>query len=318
MSEAANPAGRLRAAVEAVKEGAERAARVRRDIAAELEPALQRMELGAPEARRVETALAAQLTRVAETLSHPPRRWVRVGESRVLAAAEAVSVEVSGLATAQVGVSAAAGEQLRKRQELRRSFRRLPDAGRAAERSRRHLARAFQPRAVAAVAGRLTSSGRVLARLRTGSAVLEELAAQLRGLLPPLDHARAELGFFTCRGRAVAVPAARGRRREEVELAVDPNGELMFVWDRYGGPRLTVYPARETAWRDGKTRWRPCFSLPRDNGDGRRLRIERAALATWTSEGHARLVRAGVLAWEQRTHAASPTGAHTSSQREEG
>jgi len=309
---AANPAGPLRAAVEATREAAEHAVRVRRDIAAQLEHALQRMELGTPGARRVEIALSAQLARVGETRSRSPRRWVRVGESRVLAAAEAVTVEMSGLATAQAGVSAAAGEQLRKRQELRRSFRRLPDVGRAAERSRRHLARAFQPRAVAAVAGRLTSSGRVLARLRTGRAVLEGLAGQLRALQAPLDRVRAELGFFTCRGRAVVVPAARGRRREEVELAVDPAGELRFAWDRYGGPRLTVYPARETAWRDGKTSWRPCFSLPRGDADGRRLRIERPALATWTGEGRARLVRAGVLAWEEQT------SHRTSSQREDG
>jgi hypothetical protein len=312
--EATSLAARLREAVETTRGAAERTARVRRRIVVELERALLRMELGTPAARQVENALSAQLARVAAMASPPHVRLFRMGEERVLTAAEALADAVSGLAPVEVEVSAAAGEQLRKRLELRQSFRRLPDLGRAVEQSRSHFGRAFQGKTVAAVAGRLATSGRVLAKLTAARGVLKELTGQIEGLLTPLDRVRAELGFFTCRGRAVVVPSPGGRRREELELHVDPSGELMLVWDRYGASRLAVFPTRETTWRDGKTRWRRCFSLPRGEGDERRLRIERPALAAWTGEGRARLVRTGVLAWEEPTRA----GARKQSLPEEG
>ncbi|HEU4560721.1 MAG TPA: hypothetical protein VFS20_22905 [Longimicrobium sp.] len=314
----ADPAERLREAARAARDTAACAARVRREVATELERAVQRMELGAPAARGVENALSAQLARLAQTVSHPPRRWVRMGEGRVLAAAEALDDAVSSFARVETEVSAAASEQLRKRLELRWAFRRIPDLGRAAEQSRRNLGRAFQRRAVAAVGGRLTTSGRVLARLTAGRVALGELAGQLRSLLAPLERVRAELGFFACRGRAVVVPAAGGRGRDEVEIQAAPAGELMLAWDRHGAPRLAVHPARGAAWRDGEAGWRLCFSLPREDGGGRRLRIERPALATWTGEGRARLVRAGVLAWEERTYSSPPTGDRKPGSPEEG
>jgi len=315
--ETAAPEVRLRQAVEAARVVADRAAHRRREIAAELERAVQRMGIRAPAARRVEDALSAGLGHVTETVSRPPLKWVRSGEGHVLAAAEALADALSGLAAAGAGVSEAAVEQLHKRQDLRASFRRLPDLTRAAEQSRSRLCRAFQSRAVEAMTGRLTTSRRVLERLAMGRAALAELAGELKSLVAPLDGVSAELGFFTGRGRAVAVPAAGGRR-EDVEIQVDRDGELLLSWDRYGASRLTVYPAREIAWRDGKANWRLCFSLPARDHDGRRLRVERPALATWTGVERARLVRPGVLTWAEHADQGFPGGARKPGPRQAG
>lgn len=290
----------LREAVEEARGAAERTAGVRREIAVEFERALQRMGLGTPAARQLEIALSTQLARLAEMASRPPQRLVREGENQILTAAEELAFAMSGLAPMEVKVSAAVNEHLRNRQELRRSFRRVPDLSHAAEQSRRHLERVFQQRVVAAIAGRLTTSGRVLGRLAAARAVLEELTTQLERLLAPLDRVRAELGFFTCRACAIEIPAAPGtRKHEDVQLVVDPEGELMLAWSRDVTSRLTVYPAPETSWPLGRTGWRLCFSLPQGDGIGRRLRIERPAFATWSGEERARLIRPGVLAWEE-------------------
>lgn len=316
----ASPPVPLEAVAAAAREAVAREVRVRRELAAALQREVRRMELGAAETRRVETALTGQLARIAEALSRPPRRWVRVGESRVLGASESLASAVFNLADAAAEVGAAAGEQLRKRQELHRSFRRIPDLSHAAERSRRHLGTAFRSRAIGAVAGRLTTTGRVLARFRAGRAVLSELNERLTTLMEPLDHARAELGFFACRAHAVTLSssAAGGRRREEVELVVDPGGALMLAWDRAGVPRVTIYPVPAVTWRLGFASWHRCFALPQGGGNGQRLRVVRPALAVWAGAETARLVRTGVLDWGERGHPAPAREFQTPSSPEEG